>query len=95
MSPDGEVPVMSEWERSPFAMSAADQDVHEAIVALLRVLQHAPVSESTGFAIRRALSALRAEQSPPERGGTGASSGGRARRGVGEPSHPGVRPANR
>jgi hypothetical protein len=82
---------MSAWERSHFAMSAADQEVHEAIMALLRVLQHAPVSESTRFAIQRALSALRAEQSPPEEGGTGASRRARGRGHGRKPALPGAR----
>ena len=60
---------MSDWERFPFALSAAEQDVHEAIMALMRVLQYTAVSESTRFAIQGALNALRAEQSAPASGG--------------------------
>ena len=60
---------MSDWERSPFALSAAEHEVHEAIMALTRVLQHAAVSESTRFAIQGALNALRTEQSAPASGG--------------------------
>jgi hypothetical protein len=56
---------MSDWERSAFALSAAEQEVHEAIMALMRVLQHTAVGESTRFAIQGALNALRAEQSAP------------------------------
>ena len=59
---------MSDWERFPFALSAAEQDVHEAIMALMRVLQHTAVNESTRFAVQGALNALRAEQSAPASG---------------------------
>ncbi|MDH3213677.1 MAG: hypothetical protein OEM05_14445 [Myxococcales bacterium] len=59
---------MDAWERSRFAISGAEHEVHEAIMALLRVLQHARVSESTRFAIQGALSALRSEQSAPGSG---------------------------
>lgn len=60
---------MSDWERSLFALSAAEHEVHEAIMALMRVLQHTAVNESTRFAIQGALNALRAEQSAPASGG--------------------------
>jgi hypothetical protein len=56
---------MSNWERSAFALTADEHEVHEAIMALMRVLQHTAVGESTRFAIQGTLNALRAEQSAP------------------------------
>ena len=60
---------MSDWERTPFVLSAAEHEVHEAIMALMRVLQYTALNESTRFAIQGALNALRAEQSAPASGG--------------------------
>ncbi len=86
---------MSDWERSLFVMSAAEHEVHEAIMALMRVLQHTAVNESTRFAIQGALNALRAEQSAPASGD--ANIGPRARNpllpGDNSSPTPGARPA--
>ena len=68
---------MSIWERSPFALSAAEHEVCEAIVALMRVLQHCVLSESTRFAIEGAINTLRAEQSAPASSGANVGHGAR------------------
>ena len=88
---------MNVWERSPFALSAAEHEVSEAIVALMRVLQHSAVSESTRFAIQGAINTMRAEQSAPTSSGASIGHGARNSMRPGEAARPsptsGARPA--
>lgn len=51
---------MDAWQRSPFAMSAEDLDVHEAVMAIQRVLDACDLSAPAREALERAVGALRA-----------------------------------
>jgi hypothetical protein len=54
---------MSTWDRSKFAMSGSEHEIHEAVVAMLRVLENAGISDSARQALERAVGALRGELS--------------------------------
>ncbi len=54
---------MGTWDRSMFAMSGNEQEIHEAVVAMLRVLEHARISDSARQALERAVGELRGELS--------------------------------
>jgi hypothetical protein len=54
---------MGVWERSMFAMSGNEHEMHEAVVAMLRVLDNAGISDTARQALERAVSALRGELS--------------------------------
>ena len=51
----------SAWERSAFAMTAADLEIHEAVMAMSRLLDGDHVGPISRRALRFALNALEVE----------------------------------
>ena len=49
---------MDVWERSAFAMSASDLDIHEAVMAVERVLEQCELAQSARSALEQAVAAL-------------------------------------
>ena len=49
----------SEWERSAFAMTSEELDVHEAVGALSRLLRNPSLPAATLEIVRQALECLR------------------------------------
>ena len=52
---------MGTWDRSMFAISGNEHEIHEAVVAMLRVLEKASISDAARQALERAVGALRGE----------------------------------
>ncbi len=52
---------MVEWDRSMFAISGSEHEIHDAVVAMLRVLDHVGVSDTTRQTLEHAVRALRGE----------------------------------
>ena len=52
---------MGSWDRSMFVMSGDEHELHEAVVAMLRVLENEGISDFARQALERAVGALRGE----------------------------------
>ena len=52
----------SEWDRSPFAMTSGELDIHEAMSALSRLLRKPSLPAATLEIVRQALVELRASR---------------------------------
>ena len=52
---------MSVWERAPFAISLSDHEIHEAVLALRRVMDNTAIGAATRIALIQAIEQLREE----------------------------------
>lgn len=50
---------MDEWERTAFAMTPAELEIHEAVIAMERVVEHCELRKTTRAALEHAIWALR------------------------------------
>jgi hypothetical protein len=53
----------NDWDRSPFAMSGDELDIHDALAALVRLLRSARLRPEMLEAVRNAYQQLEAEPS--------------------------------
>jgi hypothetical protein len=50
---------MDNWERTTFAMTPTELEIHDAVVAMERVLEHCELRKTTRSALEQAVWALR------------------------------------